>query len=651
MATRGDACWNERGQRGGPAQFSRDSAGTVAGARVAAPAARVADRYRLEDRISDNGQSTLWRAFDDLLERAVTVRTFRPGFSRAVEVVAAARAACRVPDHRLARVFDAHVDAGGAYIVTEWPDGESLEDLLAVGQLDVRWATRIMAEVASALATAHAAGLAHLRLTPRSVLWSPDVGVKIMGLGVDAALADAALAEGVLADLALADPALADSALADAALADPVLADPVLADPVLADPVLADPALAHPALADPALADTAQAERTSPDVMPTARPGKAPAQAAAIAPTRPGTPPAGPVHPAMPPGAAVLPPTASSASAAAIAALADTRSIARVLYAALTRYWPGYQETALPSAPRRDGRPYRPRQVRAGVPARIDEITCRALFEPLPRDPLPVTTPGQLAELLDGALDQESPQPAISAVPLDATFTDGTAAADSGGGFEASVIGRNPRPRHRVRALAAGGVVGALFFIDSALIGISIIGAAHAPHIVRPIAHTQRHTRPRPAPARLLRPVSDQAFDPYSAGGDENNQIAPAAIDGNPSTAWHTFWYTTPYFGNLKPGTGLLVDMGRDVTITYVRALFGAIPGADVQLRIGGSADSLDDMGVAATANDVGGPVSLRPAVAHRGRYVLIWFTRLPPAGGGRGVFQADVHEVTVYGS
>ena len=213
------------------------------------------------------------------------------------------------------------------------------------------------------------------------------------------------------------------------------------------------------------------------------------------------------------------------------------------------------------------------------------------------------------------------------------------------------MIGRNPRPRHRVRALAAGGVVGALFFIDSALIGISIIGAAHAPRIVRPIAHAQQHARPRPAPARLLRPVSDQAFDPFSAGEDENNQIAPAAIDGNPSMGWHTFWYTTAYFGNLKPGTGLLVDMGRDVTITDVRALFGANPGADVQLRIGGSADSLGDMGVAATANDVGGLVSLRPAAAHRGRYVLIWFTRLPPAGSGRGVFQADVSEVTVYGS
>ena len=379
MATRGDGYRNERGQRGGPAESWRDSAGTVAGARVAAPAARVADRYRLEDRISDSGQSVLWRAFDDLLGRAVTVRTFSPGFTRAAEVVAAARAACRVPDHRLERVFDAHVAADGAYIVTEWPAGESLEDLLAVGQLDVRWATRIMAEVAGALATAHAAGLAHLRLTPRSVLWSRDGGVKIMGLGVDAALADAAFA-----DAAVADPALADAALA---------------------------------------------ERTSSDVTPTARPGTAPPEAASVAPTGPRMPPAGPMLPPMPPAVAGLPPTAPSASAAAIAALADTRSIARVLYAALTGYWPGQQETtALPPAPRRDGRPYRPRQVRAGVPARIDEITCRALFEPLPRDPLPVTTPGQLAELLGGALSQESPQPANSAAPLDATFMDGTAA-------------------------------------------------------------------------------------------------------------------------------------------------------------------------------------------------------------------------------
>ena len=248
--------------------------------------------------------------------------------------------------------------------------------------------------------------------------------------------------------------------------------------------------------------------------------------------------------------------------------LADTRAIARVLYAALTGYWPGQQETALPPAPRRDGRPYRPRQVRAGVPARIDEITCRALFEPLPRDPLPITSPGQLAEAA-------APRAALRIAaarqfgrPAGATFIDGmdgTAAAESAGGFEASVIGHPaPRPRRRVRTLAAGGVVGALFFIDSALIGISIIGAAHAPHIVRPIAHAQRpargaHRRPPGCSSRSAtrRSILTARERTRTTSSHPRRSTATPARPGAPSGTRRR------YFGNLKPGTGLVVDMGR----------------------------------------------------------------------------------------
>ncbi len=602
MATRGDAYRDER-QRGGAAAAQRNIVGPGAGTRVVAGAVRIADRYHLEDRVSDSGQSALWRAFDDVLGRPVTVRTFGPGFAHGAKVVAAARAACRVPDSRLARVFDAHVAAHGAYIVTEWPDGENLEDLLTLGHLNVGWATRIVAEVASALAAAHAAGIAHLHLTPRSVLWSRDTGVKIIGLGIDAALADAALA-----DAGVSGAAWAGAALAAAADTEP----------------------------------SGVALNTSPD-------GAARDALAALADTAPsGTP--------LTASADAARQEAHFAEMAKAAAeLADTRALARVLYAALTGYWPGLRDTALPAAPRRDGRPYRPRQVRAGVSARIDEITCRALFEPLPRDPPPVTSPSQLAELLHLALHHESPQPAGVAAPRYARFVDGADVGDGRDGTDGhgTVAGGRPPPRsrRRVRTLAAGGVVGALFVIDSALIGISIMGASHPAHVARPAAHTQWPApRPHRPATRLFTPVSAQAFDPYGDGEDENNELAPAAIDGNRSTDWHTFWYTTPLFGNLKPGTGLVVDMGRSVTITSVRALLGPVPGANVQLRIGDTEDSLSDMGVTATADDAGGQVTLRPAAAGRGRYVLIWFTKLPPQGDGNNVFQADIYDVAVQG-
>ena len=92
------------------------------------------------------------------------------------------------------------------------------------------------------------------------------------------------------------------------------------------------------------------------------------------------------------------------------------------------------------------------------------------------------------------------------------------------------------------------------------------------------------HRRER---AQALKPVSAASFDPYGDGLGENNQFAYLAIDGNPSTAWHTEWYSSASFGGLKPGTGLLLNMGRTVTISTVRVLLGSLVGADFQVMSG----------------------------------------------------------------
>ena len=98
------------------------------------------------------------------------------------------------------------------------------------------------------------------------------------------------------------------------------------------------------------------------------------------------------------------------------------------------------------------------------------------------------------------------------------------------------------------------------------------------------------------ADAQVLKPVSAVSFDPYGDGLGGNNQLAYLAIDGNPATAWHTEWYASASFGNLKPGTGLLLDMGRTVTISTIRLLLGSLPGANFQVRVGAVASSLTDL-------------------------------------------------------
>jgi Helix-turn-helix domain len=146
-------------------------------------------------------------------------------------------------------------------------------------------------------------------------------------------------------------------------------------------------------------------------------------------------------------------------------------------------------------------------------------------------------------------------------------------------------------------------------------------------------------------PARVLTPVSAAAFGP---GGGDNPQLARRAIDGSHATAWRTDWYTTASFGNLYPGTGLLLDMGHPVTITGMQISLGSAPGAALQIRVG-AARGLGQRPPAARAAGAAGVLRLRFSRPAHGRYVLLWFTRLPadPAG----TFQASVYNIKLTGA
>src|SRR5205814_7626333 len=130
------------------------------------------------DRDRDSGGWSAWKAIDETLARPVAVLTFAPGFPRIQEVVTAARAASRLTDVRLAQVFDVEETWEQAYVVMEWVGGDSLSDLLADGPLDPARGAEIIIEGAAALASAHAAGIAHLCLTPGSLRWSQSGAVK-----------------------------------------------------------------------------------------------------------------------------------------------------------------------------------------------------------------------------------------------------------------------------------------------------------------------------------------------------------------------------------------------------------------------------------------------------------------------------------------
>ncbi len=148
---------------------------------------------------------------------------------------------------------------------------------------------------------------------------------------------------------------------------------------------------------------------------------------------------------------------------------------------------------------------------------------------------------------------------------------------------------------------------------------------------------------PHPAPlVETLKPVSATAYGPYGSAGD-NPQDAGQAIDIHGRTAWTSDWYSTAEFGNTQSGTGLLLDLGRDVTIDSAQIVIGT-PGATVQLRAGTSKSDLQVIGGAKNASST---TTIRPEEISV-RYLLIWFTALPP--DSNGTYQAAVYNVALQG-
>jgi hypothetical protein len=146
--------------------------------------------------------------------------------------------------------------------------------------------------------------------------------------------------------------------------------------------------------------------------------------------------------------------------------------------------------------------------------------------------------------------------------------------------------------------------------------------------------------------AQTLVPVSAVAFGPHGTADGDNPQIA-ARVLTDPAMGWVSQWYATPSFGDLKQGTGLLLDLGRTVTVTTVTLTLGSPPGTSLELRLG-TAPDLSALPVVATATAARDQLSLPLAGAARARYVLLWFTRLPPDDAG--TYQLFVHQVAIQG-
>jgi helix-turn-helix protein len=155
---------------------------------------------------------------------------------------------------------------------------------------------------------------------------------------------------------------------------------------------------------------------------------------------------------------------------------------------------------------------------------------------------------------------------------------------------------------------------------------------------------------PRPhasKPVTVLPVAAAYAFGPGGVGDGDNPSGAYYTIARNPPLPWSTNWYATAQFGLLKHGTGLLLSLGRQDTITSVLIDLSQYQGVNLQLKVGDGM-APQDFKVAAAADNTGGAVRLTFRHPASARYLLIWFTQLPPNGAGH--YQESVYHVLVNG-
>jgi serine/threonine-protein kinase len=151
--------------------------------------------YQLVGQLGAGGMGVVWQAEHALIGRRAAVKLLRPSLSADEEVVRRffneARAATAISDPGIVQIFDFGFHDGTAYLVMELLEGETLDSRLArLGTLPVVDALRIMRQVASSLAAAHAAGIVHRDLKPENVFLVRDPEViggeraKILDFGI-----------------------------------------------------------------------------------------------------------------------------------------------------------------------------------------------------------------------------------------------------------------------------------------------------------------------------------------------------------------------------------------------------------------------------------------------------------------------------------
>jgi Tol biopolymer transport system component len=144
--------------------------------------------YTITGKLGEGGMGVVYEALDGHLDRTVALKLLPHDAlanpSRQQRFVQEAKAASALNHPHIVTIYDISSDEGTSYIAMELIRGCTLEETLSRGKLRLADALKYGAQIADALAAAHAAGIVHRDLKPGNVMITERGDVKILDFGL-----------------------------------------------------------------------------------------------------------------------------------------------------------------------------------------------------------------------------------------------------------------------------------------------------------------------------------------------------------------------------------------------------------------------------------------------------------------------------------
>jgi len=144
--------------------------------------------YRIDTQLGKGGMGVVYRAHDQRLRRDVALKLLPAGLAghddRRARLLAEARAASALNHPGITTIYEVGEDGEHVFIVMELVAGETLRAAVSQGPMETRALARLGAQVAEALAAAHAHGVVHGDVKPENIIVQPDGRVKLLDFGI-----------------------------------------------------------------------------------------------------------------------------------------------------------------------------------------------------------------------------------------------------------------------------------------------------------------------------------------------------------------------------------------------------------------------------------------------------------------------------------